>query len=218
MSNNPALFNAVVQGCTGGKIFDRSVANPSSDFLDSLKASAEGLAMAVDALVEPTSVTDGMTGLMQTIVSNFEGLRSSGVPYEETAQTIVQLWSALLDTLEDVPGGNVPTVPPYTEAAPLGSGDTYQLKSTDGILYVSAGAIVIFPAAPALQYEYLVKVVVGTAEESPVNLTAGGEYSVEDPGGADVYTRVTGDTPATMKISAACNGWMYDGNCLNLTR
>jgi hypothetical protein len=36
--------------------------------------------------------------------------------------------------------------------------------------------------------------------------------------GAAPYSYVTGATPATIKVSAACNGWMYDGTVMRLTR
>lgn len=109
------------------------------------------------------------------------------------------------------------TSPPYTQASPLPSGVAYQMLATDGPLFVAAGALVKLPAIPAPR-EYLVKVVSGTAEASPVQVFAGGSYSVEDPGGGAPYALVSGATPASIKISAACNGWSFDGATMNLTR
>jgi hypothetical protein len=71
---------------------------------------------------------------------------------------------------------------------------------------------------PLTSIEYVIQVVSGTPEDNPVQVLAGGAYSVEDPGAASPYTRASGTTPATIKVSAACNGWAYDGATMNLSR
>lgn len=123
-----------------------------------------------------------------------------------------------LVTLNHLAGSVASTQPPYAHAAPLASGASYTMKATDGVLYVAAGAKVTLPVTPVVGLEYLVKVVSGSAETVPAQVLAGSTYSVEDPGGAAAYALVSGATYATMKVSAACNGWTFDGTTMNLTR
>lgn len=110
-------------------------------------------------------------------------------------------------------GGRSPT--PFTQASPLGPGQSYTMQRADGVLYVAAGALPVLPANPVVDLEYLIKVVVGVAETTPVLVSAGGTYLLEDPGAPAVYTF---DSRGAIKVSATCNGWTFDGTRMNLTR
>lgn len=120
------------------------------------------------------------------------------------------------ETYPQSPGaGTGPTLPPFTQAHPLGPGQAYTMKSSDRVLYVAAGALPSLPVAPTVGVEYLIKVVVGLPETSPILVSAGGDYLLEDPGAAQPYTL---DAQGSIKSQAACNGWTFDGVTMNLTR
>jgi len=113
-------------------------------------------------------------------------------------------------------GGASASSLPATQAAPITT--SYQMLAQDLFIPVAAGAIITLPKAPILGVEYKIKIVSGTAETDPVQVLSGGTYNVEDPGANAAYTYRSGATPATMKTSAACNSWVFDGATMNLTR
>jgi len=107
----------------------------------------------------------------------------------------------------------------FTQTGPLDGGSTFTMGSYDVLVFAAAGAKVILPAAPIVGWTYCVKVASGTPETTAVSIFAvdSGSYTVEDPSSASPYTYRSGNTPATMKISASAHCWTYDGAIMSLT-
>ncbi len=111
MANNPFIYNAVIQGATGG-IHERWLTNSDPNSYLDIRNQIVSLASLVDALI-PTNanMSTAQSALMQSISQGVFSQRyiKAGDSLTSVAQSITALWQTLSAQLlsEFIPNGNI---------------------------------------------------------------------------------------------------------------
>lgn len=232
--NNPPIFVAALAGAQAAMVASgRQPGAPSAPNYASIATIAGAFAQGVDSAwgssAQPTQLD--VLGVEATAAALFQDRQPLLVDADVLATYLDSLATAAValvrstDTyLSDI-GASSPVWPigggsggggaHSTAATALGPGEAYTMLSTQGIIYVQAGSLPSLPENPSVGVEYLIRVIAGVAESDPVQVSAGGDYLLEDPGAAELYTWAA---EGSIKQSGVCNGWMFDGTQMNLTR
>jgi hypothetical protein len=105
MANNDQIFNAVLAGA-GGSSQERWLTSVVSSSYDEFVSKVVDIANAVDAEIAPTTIDIGERSLMQAIAQGvFSGRFPNVTTYDQIAESIVQLYTALAAELFPEGGG-----------------------------------------------------------------------------------------------------------------